>query len=397
MGYPVSYRTSAARKERQLSRPENAPATPRPANDNKPYPLKPANDNFRGNLPPQVGRFLKNPATKKAAQAFLRVHPVLAGLSTAWMAYELLSEISAVKLYSGEGLAVLCSVSIGSGCLDQIACSDFSYCIGPSFRNYIGPPVCGLGGQATSAFQRGTINLAGNIDGVLVSMARPGFPGCHPNRNVAQWQTTANYPANRERLHPQAVPWVATPRFPYAPYRWIDPLKFIPVGDPSIVDPLPPPYEYLPDREMPWPGERGNTAPEYVAPPRVADSPRFRPGPKEKEKKVKWTGPAQIAHAILVSAGRIHGKLADFRDIVGAFHSALPKELQLKGKDKRSVNKMLAQVFNHWDQLNGEKALLGVIKEVAEDVVGGFGDRLRSEAAKEFGWLKNKIFTGPRF
>ena len=47
--------------------------------------------------------------------------------------------------------------------------------------------------------------------------------------------------------------------------------------------------------------------------------------------------------------------------------------------------------------MDGEKALAGVIKELAEDVVGGVGDMFKTEAAKKLGWTKQKFHLTPRF
>lgn len=400
MGYPTAYRTSQARQERQLSRPDRLAPPPRPANDNyrPPRPV-PANDNFPGHLPPKIGAWVKNPAVKRAAQIVLGVHPILRAFMLGWKLYELYDWLASVRTYEGEGLKLQCSVPYSSLCDSGTPCGPTSYCGGPVFFNAINAALCGLGGQGYGFNAQAYPYLGGTMDGIFIQLIRPGFPFCQPAAVLRQYQTTAQYGNGKLRLGPQFVPWVETVPSPWAPFRFYKPQKFMRPGDPVQVTPLPPPYDYIPERtpEDMWPGERGY---EVEQAQRVAENPwavREPAPPRTREKKVKATGSARVLGLILGSIGRVHGKLADLRDILGAMNDALPKELQLKGRDKKRIPKLLENVWKNLDKMDGEKALAGIIKEIAEDVVGGAGDMLRAEAANKFGWLKNKVYTSPRF
>lgn len=398
MGYPVAYRTSAAREVRQLSRPPTEPAPRSPANDNKPYPMRPANDNFPGHLPPKAGGWVKHPAVRKAAQTIMMAHPLLRAFSLGWKLYDLYDGLSRVKTYEGEGMFLKCSVSYSDMCASQTPCGLQSYCGGPVFFDAINQALCGLGGQGYGFNAQGYPPNHGQVGGIFVQLIRPGFPFCQPAGVLRQWESNAYYPFSRVRRLPQWTPWHTTTPAPFSPFRFYKPQVFMKPGDPVEVTPMPPPYEYIPSRsdaDM-WPGERGYSAGEAiepVAPPAF----RAKPGPRVKEKKVKWTGPAQMLHAILVSISRVHGKLLDLRDILGAMNDALPKELQVKGASKKALPDLLRNVWQNLDKMDGEKALAGIIKEIAEDVVGGASDMLRKEAASKFGWMKTKVYTSPRF
>lgn len=404
MGYPVRYRDSQGRQERRLSRPDGAPVPTRPANDNKPHPLKPANDNYPANLPPQFGRDVWHPAVRYAAKTAMMVHPGLRILRYAWDLYELYNWYKNTRISLGD-FTLTCDSGFLGACLAQPdGCTDppfDRYCIGPMFQSGLSNPLnCGITGQAGMPNASGAwptdFGTTTGTKGVVVWAVRNSHaaPPCHPSslRTQYRWNMTAP----RTKPHPpHRVPYYhSTPPF-WAPFRWYKPEIFMKPGVDYDVDPLPPPYWVIPKRDDVDRGYDIEPVPidDPVAPPHW----RVPPRPREKEKKVKWTGPARILNAILVSLARVHGKGADLRDILKALDEALPKNLQLKGPDKKKIPKLLENVYRNWDKLDAEKAILNVIKEIAEDVVGGFGDRLRSETAKNFGWLKNKVSLSARF
>lgn len=405
MGYPVRrYRDSAGRAERQLSREQPPPQPSSPANDNYKPPLKPANDNYPPRLPPQTDKLVKRPALKKAAQAAMQIHPLLRILSTLWKLYDMYDWIKRTKI-DYHGWTIACDVGLFGACIpdgNPDPCTGFKYCMGPSFSFGINnPSLCGISGQAGYG---GMGYFPGNIyyDGVI-TWAHRGLSSppalCHPGSMRTQWRNGNYQNRNGEVRVPQAVPWVRTTPPPWAPHRWYKPMPLLKPQVDYDVPPVPPPYPMIPPRNADdmWPGTRSYASPD--AAPRQAYAYAYRSAPPRntREQKVKWSGPAQILHAVLVSIGKVHGKLADLRDILGAMEESLPKELRLKGKDKRIIQKQLENLFRHWDKMNGEQALLGIIKELAEDVVGGTGDMFRKEAAKNFGWLKNKVYVSPRF
>lgn len=393
MGYPTAYRTSAARAERQLSRPPS-PDGPKAGNDNKPPPFtppKPGNDNFRNQLPPRPDPFRLNPATWRAIDTIARINPYYRAGRLGYELGKLLFDLAFTRTRVGEGLALQCSVSVASGCDNNNPCSGTSYCFGPVFFNAANASLCGLAGQAIGG-GRGTAP-EGNINGLFIMMTRPGFPGCQPGRVVRQYQTLSNPGNGRTRHMPQFVPYF-TP-VPRLIPRWYNPPKYFPPGDDDMSTPEAPPYNEAAKRPRHWPATAGNDDPsasEIIA-PRL----HYRSKPKGPVREAKFRGVPKLAQSLFFDVARAHGKLTDFRDLLGAFHDSLPKELQLKGKDKKSINKLLRQVWQNLDKMDGEKALAGVIKELAEDVVGGVGDMFKTEAAKKLGWTKQKFHLTPRF
>lgn len=391
MGYPTAYRTSAARAERQLSRPPR-PDGPKAGNDNKPPPFtppKPGNDNFRNMLPPRPDPFRLNPATWRAIDAIARVNPYYRAGRLGYELGKLLFDLIRVNTRTGEGLQLQCSAP--PLCNNFAACGD-SYCFGPIFFNAANASLCGLGGQAIGG-GRGEAPT-GQVDGILIMQTRPGFPGCQPGRVVRQYQTFAPFlPALRMRHMPQWTPW--TTWRPRLIPRWVNPPKWMVPGDDDQSTPEAPPYNEAAKRPRHWPATAGNTDPSATEMPQPQL--HFRARPKGPVKEAKFRGVPKLAQTLFFDVARAHGKLTDFRDLLGAFHDALPKELQLKGKDKKSINKLLRQVWTNLDKMDGEKALAGVIKELAEDVVGGVGDMFKTEAAKKLGWTKQKFHLTPRF
>lgn len=402
MGYPVSYRTSAARRERQLSRPDPAPAPRSPANDNYRHPTKPANDNFPANLPPKPGSWVKNPAVKRAAKLAMQVHPGLRVLRYLWDLYDLYNWYKNTRTGLGNFILKCTNGSIATHCITPGVCNGTAYCYGPVFGD--GTNFCPTGSSFSFSNAYGSAEEAahrnGGTNGFHVILVRPStnLPQPCSNQSAVINSYEKTFSAGQRRANmPHLVPFThSIPPF-WAPFRWYKPEVLMKPQVDYDVTPQPPPYRMVPDREMGPNSDRGYEISEAPAPLSPPFAYRGPPPRGTKEKKVRWDGPARILHSILISIARVHGKLADLRDLVGALHKSLPKHLQVKGKDKKSLHKMLRAVWDNMDQMNGEQALLNIIEELAEDVIGGAGDRMRSAAAKEFGWVKNKIFTSPRF
>jgi hypothetical protein len=403
MGYPTAYRTSAARRERQHSRPDPSPGPRRPANDNIKIPRKPANDNFPANLPPKPGSWVKHRAIKQAAKLAMNVHPFLRILRYAWDAYDLYQYYKNTQISVGD-FTLRCTSNIMSQCINPGVCNQFAYCDGPVFGD--GTVNCPSNQAFSYATAHGSAYAAAHFqnatNGFHVVMVRSdkNIPMPCPLRGsvkISYDKNVAAQGANKVARMPQLVPYTTSTPPPWAPFRWYKPEILMKPQVDYDVTPLPPPYNAIPDREM-GNSQRGYEIAAEPEPSLAVDyAYRTRPPSSTKEKKVKWTGPAQIAHAILVSLGRVHGKLADFRDIIEAMEKALPKNQRLKGKDKKQIGKRLRNLWDNFEDLNGEQALLNIIEELAEDVVGGVGDRFRKEASENFGWLKSKTFTSPRF
>lgn len=191
-------------------------------------------------------------------------------------------------------------------------------------------------------------------------------------------------------------------------YSKLDPLHFQPPHT-FLPDPVAPPYPFIPKHPPPAPSERGNDAPtgqKEIETATGTDGPldpfgptiyRAPPGRRVTERKYKATGMAVLLEQLLVRLSHGLGKLLDLRDLATALHDSLPKELQLKGKEKKQLHKVLETVWNNLDKMHGEKALLNIIKEVAEDVVGGVTDKWKADISKELGWFKSKLHLSARF
>lgn len=403
MGYPVAYRTGAARQIRRLSRDVSPPRPPRPANDNIPLP-RPANDNVK--LPgfPPLGL---NPADVGRALQLLRLlrrfHPL-------GRALDVLELLEMLMRWKSAGLPV--------------PNGTWHNCFSAEPQNPIWTSQAM--GEVVLAYRAGSYGvdvpsfLAGFLDSVTQTDASFSYlPWAvalvQRTDGVAQGEVIAGYHQNADPSPdinpiPFLAEWPAlSPQQALSPWRWQDPLKFTPVELPAL-DPLPPPVwpkvprvnpEELPnyvagnsrpagrvDPSVDW-----RNSPYVVAPP-VG---RVRPGKRTKERKFKASTMADLVASALKSTAFVHGKMADFRDLIQALHDSLPKELQLKGKDKKQLTKLFRRVYENLDKMDAKSAFMNVLKEIAEDILGGIGDRLRSKAAAKNNWFKNKIFTSPRF
>lgn len=130
-----------------------------------------------------------------------------------------------------------------------------------------------------------------------------------------------------------------------------------------------------------------------------------------KEKKIKSDALAKL----LSVAARWQGSLADYNDMVNALYDALPKSCKggkrgisgVRGTRRtvgsarkwnyrnttddgsNLVSKQVA-IMKCWDRMDVPKAVSNVAKEIMEDLLGGFGDKLRTDAATRSGQPKVK-------
>lgn len=167
--------------------------------------------------------------------------------------------------------------------------------------------------------------------------------------------------------------------------------------------PQPMPYSSIPDRKTdPFTYERGYDDPSSSTDIQTQTDTAFAYGGPtvgrtrqgSKERKFNLSG-AELAQFSKFAAilGNVYGKLADFRDIINALNESLPKHLQIKSK---SLPKLLANVWAHLDQLHPTDAVLNVLKELAEDQVGGASDFFASKSAIATNSTKQKFHLSPR-
>lgn len=382
MGYPVAYRTSAARGARQLSRASSPVRTPtaRPrANENARRPVNIPNRLPPGGLkqPLDYARFARN------VIPLMRLHPAL---RTAMNVYDLWS------FWREQNPAAVVTTTPASGY--TLCCTSGTPGIDLGYWGVGGTNNCGM------------INLCGAQQGPFGQTPwttnwtyRVGRnPPSIINRIFEHWHYN---PAVGPQVSPLPVP-LPMPRpieIPFAPVRWIDPLQFTPIQPlaPQEIPMMPPPGAAPAERAYQLPRQRpvADNAPR--AWPLSRPVGRRRPEKGTKEKKFRATRTASFVARALKSSAFVDGKLKDLRDLVTALHDSLPKELQLKGAAKKRLPDLLAHTWKHLDKMDAKEAFLGVLEEIAEDIIGGVGDRLRGAAATKNGWFKTKIFTSPRF
>lgn len=131
---------------------------------------------------------------------------------------------------------------------------------------------------------------------------------------------------------------------------------------------------------------------------RAKSFPRRAPG---KEKKIRSDA---LAGLLRISA-RWQGATADYNDMVGAIYDALPKSCRNKASsrggavggatvggarkwnarntDEAGLNLVSKQVaiMRCWDRMDVPKAVRNIARELLEDLMGAFGDKVRSDAA----------------
>lgn len=388
---------------RKAAQDFRVPTTLIPANDNnpagpRPYKLPiPANDNFQ--LPrvelPSSGQ------ARRASRLLPGLLPVFGAFMTGYELYRLYESwgSQAPWYFTDAGWTRLCGpVSFPTEGPDPC----LTWPSMPWFAPLGAPDSCGATGQSFSASgepdltqhnllraQKREVVCAGGDFAITDVWFRSadtdglvGIPGWYP-------QEVPLYPPGAVALEPQRYQLPGLPQFQPEPY-------YKP-GDKDRYDP-----------NYPEGSERGYSAP--VGPvdmerelPNVTSSSgrpigRQPPRPREKEKKVKGGRLTKfMMHSLLVAA-KVHGKMVDLRDFTEAFWKNIPKHLRSKDpKCKKKIQCMLADIWLHWDEIDGGKAFLDMIKEISEDVIGGAGEALRDEAAKQHGWFKYKIFTSPRF
>lgn len=293
-------------------------------------------------------------------------------------------------------------------------CVNWSFCNGP---NYLpGNWVCGTLGSGT-----GSQPYDGNWTSFATTYNSDGCTQCgQPNFCNTRYRITGVYtrpPGNTEYL---PAPYTPVPRFfrqpivismpdPWTAFPWADPER-LPIKN-FAYQPHPPTWEEagaMPDR-LPW-REAGYTPPAgRIDVPVVIPDPNTavdvgtgeavtpvgrKPPPKgEKERKYRATAATRAMEPFFRYAAKAYEKTADLRDIVQALNRSLPKELRSKSK---SLPDLIRNVIEHIDEVP-PSAVLEVIKELAEDRLGGFGDMLKSEIAKRNRWFKTKLFTSGRF
>ena len=340
MGYPVAYRTQAARVANRLSRGGGPLAPPRPANDNVPRgpapfsPPIPANDNFPiVEAAPELLQFAGR--QMRWLRPLMRLNPWIAGLL-------LLPDLWQLYLWMQGG---------GKVPTDWTLCWSCTTGQPPLLANRLGG-IAGFGIDCASAPGPATCGSFGSftpadfsVHGVIAIQDQHPFVSTFPI-------VAGIYVAPSPQTHPPedfqdavSIPHLVPEPLPWERFPWLNP-EAMPIGRP-VPPPEPIPYPRIPGRPMHPDTDRGYSPPGEA--PRVSPGPvtigttpfaepigRRRPPRGEREKKYRITSWAGRIHAALSLTARVHGKMTDLRDLIKAMHDSLPKELQLKGKDRGS-------------------------------------------------------------
>lgn len=217
-----------------------------------------------------------------------------------------------------------------------------------------------------------------------------------------------------------------TPGFPqYVPKRW--PLGAVPFPWPQVIPdaqpvvapqphPLPIPYPLIPllpeadPAGNPLRGPRPRVRPRVrprpgtpTVPGRVVDGvvpvrpPSPRPGPRPAEQPVVWTPPSGDAPreppgprvkerkqviAIGGTPARIVNAVGEIPDFVEAFHDALPPRYQAH---RAGTIHQARALYDHWDKVDMEQAILNLILNQIEDYAYGRLGRINAAAARAAG------------
>ena len=384
MGYPATgYRSGSAKYGGggfQKPLPNNPVSRPpHPANDNRPPP---ANDNFPplpSNLPGRAGN-----AAKGAMRRLPWIGAVI-GL------VELADQWSRVNV-SNPGY-------IGSwvkcwSCSPDLSAYPLKWAYSNSWSNCPPAYLCGLGNQGFS-------HTSWNGSWGFIRGQYYADPGGARAKWTEAWKRTA--PETQAPVEPYTAPrWV-----PVAP--WQNPVWRYPGWDPNQLpilqpapSPSPIPYPRIPGRpegDGMDSSERGNypprgridMPPDYgMTPAATQGNPRGRrrPGPREKEKKFRSSPGNSRLLSNLVNAARAYGWMDDMKDYWLALHRSLPKKYRSKTNDLPS--KMKA-VYDHFEQIDWNKAADELMQEIIEDMIGRFSEILRSDVAKRQKWFKTKV------
>lgn len=423
MRYPVAYR-SGARKYQSggFQEPVTVPAPgaprnpmkppytapPKPAND--PYP-RPDNDNVPGRGRWEHPPFPKLPswpgyAPALADAAFSRLLPP--GARRAWEFGRL------VLNFDGEfpDYRQLGEIDMPPGWVKGCGPSTppLAYNLRTAFHRIGTAGLCGLGMQALGD---GSAHPGSTWDRALYAKSLEVNPG---QASSTRWYIISFYQRvsgkaaliYRVPLMPNVLPMAVPEPLPATVTNPLPATFSPPVGDAVPANrpwpgalPRPAPGVYVKPvnsvAEAKWPGALPRPAPGVyvkpvntvaetkwpqlgkvtdpvvvVAPPTVTNPVRRPPGKHVKERKF-WAAPGALVWALGVAAG-IYEDAKFAQDILDAWYNALPKYLKEPGL--RPDQKALA-LYRHYDKLDIEKAILGVMIAVAGEKAGAYIDKAR--------------------
>ena len=269
--------------------------------------------------------------------------------------------------------------------------------------------TCGLGGQALG---RGSVVPEGqptNQNDATWTLARQAADDLGRWFNIQAWYGFSPYsrlPAVRlgTWAHPDAVP---------QPVPWSRPNQlpeYVPNPDGATVPAVRPMPATLPrgrpgnnpytrsnvnSRPSPRPSPNPSVPEVVVRPtPLPENIPREPPGKGTKERKVRARGNLAFLNAALGAVAGVYEDAKFINDLVNAFYNALPNN-----EGARTPQSKLAEIYRRYNDVDIEKAVLGVLQAYAGEKAGAYIDRARRTIAENLGlnmYITIPIGSAPR-
>lgn len=410
MGYPVAYRSGA--RKYQSGGFQNPLTVPpgrygKPANDNWP---RPDNDNVPGaGRPPLVKppKDSTNPwpgfGADVADEALRRLIPPQYRiiLDAAELGYSLMSadktKMPTVRLENG--LKKQCGYSTPPA----------GY-VG-SYRWHFGnfTNLCGYGGQALGDGAADPPMYAGdrygNYGPFIAKNQSDRLSGSAQRSFIVakfhKWRDPANAPAFQ-------IQWDFPMKItgPLAPYELPAPLPAVVENPLPAMVPAPQGYAVpratpmpatVPSpRSQPWAYVRPPSAlpgrlpgfdpanegkPVVVVNPGVVTNPvRRPPGPGVKERKVRAQGSLAVFNNLLGGAAKVYEDAKFYDDVLNAWYNALPGKKTARNPIEKGM-----ELYRRYDEIDVQKAIIGVLIAVAGEKAGAYLDRARRVTGDNLG------------
>lgn len=405
MGFPVAYR-SGARKFNSggfqepaikppgspVRNPMKPPYTPPPKPANDPYP-RPDNDNVPGrgrwDHPPfpQLPAFPGFDPPALAAGAMGRLLPP--GARAAWQVAKVMFQAEQIRNnLAMPNIDFKGQWSIKCGPVPASPAYTGRWGL---FKNLGNDNVCSLGGQALPLSAE-VQDIEPTQDTLLVAkwsgdtVFDRWYDVMFARRVGTAVKAQVFWPRStnlRPREVPEPVPVPEGAPLPaYVPSpqgNELPQFKPMPASVPRV---RPGVYQY-PARQVssdhwpkPEPGKIENVV--VVAPPTVTNPIRKPPGPGVKERKFR-TAPGVLVGALGAAAG-IYEDAKFYNDVLNAWYNSLPGK-----KNARTPAEKALELYRRADEIDVNKAVLGVLAAVAGEKAGAYLDKARRVTGDNLG------------
>ena len=417
----VAYRQGSRGFQQPNPAPTGRPASPvgRPANDNIKLPT-PANDNKKAaDVARRLGRLARTLGRLSPLGRALDALPLgnlemwqqeVPGQDAGYPQLEAWASSSGFKCYCPDPLDGTARQHVVTSTFDDFGAASNCNAFWPQFMDCAGPipydvefgdpiPV-----PAAASGTRAWVGIG------------PDPAGTVPNTRVrvyeSFWSPVGPQTGFTAAFQPAVAP-VAPVYFPPvipASNPTVDPLGLpiqVPVPSPSPVSiPLLPRLRPNPNRNKNEQRQVGNVEPDVPHPPRPdprlaggvavsrgagaapvpqprsAAAPRYPQRPPEGTKERKTQGLTGLGMAVTQAGQKAMHGYTEFRDLVRAFHDALPERNQSKSK---RVDNMLGALWNNWQNVDMGAALGNVVLNELGDRIAGRAIGAGSRQARRMG------------